>query len=62
MAFAAGPHRCAGSHLARIEMRVCLEEALPRLKNLRLAPDAKVQHSFGVMVGISGVTLEWDVD
>jgi cytochrome P450 len=62
MAFAAGPHRCAGSHLARIEMRVCLEEALPRLKNLRLAPEAKIQHSFGVMVGISGVTLEWDVD
>jgi cytochrome P450 len=60
--FAAGPHRCAGSHLARIEMRVALEEALPRLKNLRLQPGAKIEHFFGVMCGLKGVPLEWDVD
>lgn len=62
LAFAAGPHRCAGSHLARIELRVALEEALPRLKNLRLQPGAKIRHYFGVMVGLAGLPVEWDVD
>ncbi len=35
--FGAGPHRCAGSHLARIEIRVLLEEWIARIPSFALA-------------------------
>jgi cytochrome P450 len=41
IAFGAGIHRCAGSNLARMEMRVALEEWLARIPDFRLEdPDA----------------------
>ena len=36
--FAQGPHVCLGMHLARLEARVALEQALERLPGLRLDP------------------------
>ncbi len=47
MAFAFGPHRCLGMHLARMESRVALEAVLDRLPNLRLDPEAKDPHISG---------------
>jgi cytochrome P450 len=47
MAFAFGPHRCLGMHLARMESSVVLEAALDRLPNLRLDPEAKDPHITG---------------
>ncbi len=49
MAFAFGPHRCLGMHLARMETRVVLEALLDRLPNLRLDPEAKDPHITGDM-------------
>ena len=49
MAFAFGPHRCLGMHLARMETRVVLEALLDRLPNLRLDPDAKDPHITGLI-------------
>lgn len=37
LAFGAGPHRCAGSALARLEIRVMLEELLARTSLIELA-------------------------
>lgn len=34
--FGAGPHRCAGSNLARMNLRIALEELIPRLVDVRL--------------------------
>ncbi len=42
LAFGAGPHRCAGSNLARLNLRVALEEITPRLQNLRLQGDTDI--------------------
>jgi cytochrome P450 len=38
LAFGAGAHRCLGSHLARMEMRVALEEWHQRIPDYALAP------------------------
>ena len=42
LAFGAGPHRCAGSNLARLNLRVALEELLTRLDHVRLAEGADI--------------------
>ena len=39
VAFGSGIHRCAGSNLARMELRVALEEWLARIPEFRLAGD-----------------------
>jgi cytochrome P450 len=43
LAFGSGAHRCLGAHLARMELRVALEEFLGRIPNFHLAhPEAVV--------------------
>ena len=39
IAFASGFHRCLGSHLARLELRVALETLHRRIPDYRLDPD-----------------------
>ncbi len=41
-AFGVGPHRCAGSNLARLNLRVGLEEALRRMHDIRLQDGADI--------------------
>ncbi len=47
LAFAFGPHRCIGMHLARMETRVALNAILDRLQNLKLDPTAEDVHITG---------------
>jgi cytochrome P450 len=47
IAFGFGGHVCLGQHLARMEMRILMEELLPRLASLELAGDpARVESVF----------------
>ncbi len=47
IAFGFGGHVCLGQHLARLEMRILMEELLPRLKSVELAGDpARVEAVF----------------
>jgi cytochrome P450 PksS len=39
LSFAIGPHMCLGAHLARLELKIGLENLFKRLPNLRLAED-----------------------
>jgi cytochrome P450 len=42
VAFGAGPHRCVGSNLARMNLRVALDVIAARLADVRLAPGAGI--------------------
>jgi cytochrome P450 len=50
-AFGLGIHRCVGSNLARMELRVALEEWLKRIPSFRLAEGARVTWSEGTVRG-----------
>ena len=58
-AFAYGPHRCMGSHLARREIVIGLEEWLARLPLFRIK-EGSVPLAFGGFVfGVEDLILEW---
>jgi cytochrome P450 len=51
LAFGVGIHRCAGSNLARMELRVAIEEWLRRIPEFRLADGAEVLWAGGQVRG-----------
>jgi cytochrome P450 len=48
LAFGGGPHRCLGSHLARMELRVALEEFHKRIPDYEIAPGTDIHYSPGI--------------
>jgi cytochrome P450 len=48
LAFGGGVHRCLGSHLARIELRVALREFHRRIPEYQLAPGTVLQYTAGL--------------
>src|SRR5215471_12301380 len=42
IAFGAGPHRCVGSNLARMNLRVAIGEVVRRLHDIKLQPGADI--------------------
>ncbi|MBI2704935.1 MAG: cytochrome P450 [Actinobacteria bacterium] len=48
LAFGGGPHRCLGSHLARLELRVALEVLHERIPDYRIAAGADLEYSPGI--------------
>jgi cytochrome P450 len=60
LAFGAGPHRCLGSHLARRELRVALEEWHKIIPDYRLGEGEPIVE-FGRSSGVNTLPLAWDV-
>lgn len=48
LAFAEGPHRCLGEHLARLETTVALNVLLDRVPDMRLEPGDRDPHVHGM--------------
>lgn len=59
IAFNAGPHRCLGSHLARVELNILYEELLAHLPQFRLDPDRPPSFNCGHVVGVEKLYLVW---
>jgi cytochrome P450 len=57
--FGFGPHRCPGSVLARTEVRIFLEEWLPRIPEFSLKPGERPQYAGGMGVSIVNLPLTW---
>ena len=54
VAFAAGPHRCLGSNLARLELRVALTEFHRRIPDYEITPGQAITYTnYGVRAAIS---------
>jgi hypothetical protein len=60
LAFSAGPHRCVGSHLARLELVVAFEHMHRRIPSYRLAEGATVDRHLTSVSGIDSLQLEWE--
>lgn len=59
--FGVGPHRCVGSHLAKREIMVSLQEWLRRIPEFELMPDQGQGTAFGGSVmGFRSLKLQWD--
>jgi cytochrome P450 len=58
IAFGAGAHRCLGSHLARMELRVVLEEWHARVPDYSLAPGIELEYSEGLRQ-VENLELVW---
>ncbi|MGW1024325.1 cytochrome P450 [Streptomyces sp. NPDC002577] len=58
IAFGSGPHRCLGSHLARLELNVAVQEWHKRIPDYRIAAGQDLEQT-GNMYGIKSLRLEW---
>jgi len=59
-AFAYGPHRCIGSHLARRELTIGLEEFLNRIPSFRIKEGTTPITHGGYVFGVDELVLAWD--
>jgi cytochrome P450 len=60
IAFGAGPHRCLGAHLARLELNVAMEEWHNRIPDYRLDESVRIGEHGG-QIGLLNLPLLWDV-
>ncbi|MDO8364776.1 MAG: cytochrome P450 [Actinomycetota bacterium] len=59
--FASGWHRCLGSHLARLELRVAMEEFHRRIPEYSIKPDTELQYIPLGVRQVMNLPVVWDV-
>jgi cytochrome P450 len=60
LAFGSGIHRCLGSHIARLELRVAMEEIHRRIPTYRIDPDQPLRRTLGQLRGTMELHLRLD--
>ena len=60
-AFGFGPHRCIGSHLARRELAVAIDQWLKLVPPFRVAPGATLEAAGAGVVALRSLPLLWEV-
>jgi cytochrome P450 len=59
LAFTVGVHSCMGSHLARLELKIALQEWLQRIPRFSVKQNAQIVYRPGGVVGPEWVPLVW---
>ncbi len=59
LSFAGGVHSCMGAHLARLEIRIGLEEWLKRIPDFSVKPGTRIEYRPGGVVGPEHLPLVW---
>lgn len=59
LAFSTGPHTCVGNMLARLEMRIIVEEWFRRIPAFAMAPDSHAHWHTGGVFAISDFEIMW---
>lgn len=59
ISFGSGPHRCLGSHLARQEVVITLEEWFRRIPDFKLAAGGDLKPYMGNITGLGALPLVW---
>jgi camphor 5-monooxygenase len=58
--FGQGAHKCPGAHLARVEIRITLEEWFKRIPVFSVDPAAEITYTCGVVGCVDRVPLVWE--
>jgi cytochrome P450 len=59
LSFTGGIHACMGAHLARLEMKIALQEWLRRIPDFSLKPGAQITYRPSGVIGPDEVPLVW---
>jgi cytochrome P450 len=58
-AFGVGPHRCVGSHLARVELKTTLQEWLRRIPDFHVKQGTQPTYETGFLRSMRNLQLEF---
>ncbi len=59
LAFTVGVHSCMGAHLARMEVKIALQEWLRRIPDFEVKPGAQIVYRPGGVIGPEHLPLVW---
>ncbi len=59
LAFTVGVHSCMGAHLARLEVKIALQEWLKRIPEFKIKTGTRIEYRPGGVIGPERVPLVW---